>query len=443
MIFLWKSWILLSLVAALALGTSAAVAQTLTDPNLAITTYGSGFAMPTQLRFLGSNPKTYFVTEKDTGIVKYVNNGAAATIALNLNVANESEQGLLGIALHPQFATNNQVYLYYSATSGGDGGAWTDNRLERYLWNGSTLTKDPAFTEIKLSSTADGGEGPNHDSGPINFGPDGKLYGTTGDLNRNNAEQNNQAAATTSSKVGGIYRFSADGTIPADNPFVGNANADFRRWFAYGVRNTYGTAFDPVNGKLWETENGPDFYDEVNLVAAGFNGGWNDIRGPVSRDGQTTAGLVSLGAAAAYSDPKFSFLTPVAVTGIEFLAGSALGPSYDDAVVVGASNTGDFYLLRLNANRDGFVLSDGLADLVADSTTERNSVRFGTNFGNAFAGVVDLQVGPDGALYVVSLGRGLIYRIVPEPSTWMMAIIAAAFAFAIVRRPARRPSPRT
>lgn len=417
-------------LALLVLEADGVVGQTLSDPNLTITTHGSNFSAPTQLRFLGDDPNDYFVTEKNTGIVKAVINGVAST-ALDLNVANDSERGLLGIALHPGFSTNKQVYLYYSARPGGDGpNNWTDNRLERFLWNGTTLTADGSFPTVTFGSTADLlANGPNHDAGPILFGPgpNAKLYGTTGDLNRDAAEQNNTSASTTSAKVGGIYRLNDDGTAAADNPFFANANPDFRRWYAYGVRNTYGAAFDPATGNLWDTENGLNSYDEINLVASGFNSGWDSIMGPDARNGANApADLVNL-PGSTYSDPEFSFLTPVAVTGIEFLIGSALGSAYDNAVVVGAANTGELYLLRLNGARTGFVLSGDLTDLVADSTAERNAVLFGQNFGNAFQGVVDLQVGPDGGLYVVSLGRGVIYRIaaVPEPASLIMLTIAA------------------
>jgi aldose sugar dehydrogenase len=405
------------------------IAQTVNDPNLTVTIHGSGFSSPTQLRFLGNNSNDYFVAEKDTGQVNRVLNGVTS-VALNLNVANDSERGLLGLTLHPNFAVNNQVYLYYSATSGdADGGTWTDNRLERYLWNGTVLTSDPTFTTVTFGTSGDGfANGPNHDAGPILFGPDAKLYGTTGDLNRDLAEQNNTGvpASTTSAKVGGIYRLNDDGTVPSDNPFFGNANPEFRRWYAYGVRNTYGAAFDPANGNLWDTENGPANFDEINLVAPGFNSGWNEIMGPGS-----PVNLVSLGAAAAYSNPEFSFEDTVALTGIEFLADSALPASYDNAVVVGAANNGELYLFRLNATRDAFVLSGNLADLVADDATEDDAV----TFGQGFVAITDIQVGPDGALYVVSIGDGNIYRIIPEPTSRSMFAIALA---AIVRH-RRRP----
>ena len=415
----------LTIGATLTFGAAWSFGQTVDDANLVITPHGSGFSQPTQLRFLGSNRNEYFVTEKETGIVKHVLNGVA-TGALDLNVSTTSERGLLGMTLHPSFASNDQVYLYYSAVD--TNGDWTDNRLERYLWNGTSLAIDGTFPAITFGTATDGipGTGPNHDAGPITFGPDGKLYGTTGDLNRNQAEQNNTAgaAATTSAKVGGIYRLNDDGSVPSDNPFVGNANPEFRRWYAYGVRNTYGFAFDPENDTLWDTENGPATFDEINQVAPGFNSGWNEIMGPGA-----PSNLVSLGAAAAYSDPEFSFEDTVALTGIEFLSDSSWGASYDDAVIVGDANNGQLYLFQLNGARNGFVLSGNLADLVADTAAEGDAV----TFGEGFVAITDIQVGPDGALYVVSIGNGNIYRIAPIPEPSSLCLLAIGIA-ALVRR---------
>ncbi|MGI8601646.1 MAG: PQQ-dependent sugar dehydrogenase [Verrucomicrobiales bacterium] len=410
-----------------ALGFAAGVsAQTVTDGTLNVSPYASGFSSPTQIRFLG--PGDLFVTEKNTGRVQHVVGGSILpTPALDLSVANDSERGLLGITLNPNFATNNLVYIYYSATTGADGGAWLENRLSQFVWNGSTLGSETVLQRFGTSS--DGlASGPNHDGGPIVFGPDGMLYGITGDLNRDRAEQNNQLQSALSAAVGGVYRLNADGTVPLDNPFTGEANTDFDRWYAYGVRNSYGLAFDPLNGNLWDTENGPGDYDEINLVNRGFNSGWNEIMGPDSRDPQGVGNLVAL-SGSAYSDPEFSFFSPVAVTGLDFLANSVLDANYRDALLVGDANNGNLYLYRLNAARDGFVLGGGLADLVADTTTERNLVRFGQDFG----AVTDIQVGPDGAVYVTSLGDGIIYRIVPEPSS-LCGLAMGAALLALRRR---------
>lgn len=402
-------------------------AQTLTDPNLTVAPYVTGLSSPTGLKFIA--PGDVLAIEKNSGrVVRSV--GGTSTEVLNLAVANDSERGLLGIEIHPQFATNPYVYLYYSSSTGADGGAWQDNRLVRYTWNGSQLVSPQHLATFGTS--ADGqANGANHDAGPLRFGPDGKLYGTTGDLNRDRAEQNNGSFANSSAMVGGIYRLNADGTIPTDNPFTASANTDFHRWYSYGVRNTFGLAFDPLTGNLWDTENGPGSYDEINLVSRGSNSGWRDIMGPLSRSGTTTAGLVNL-PGSAYSDPEFSWLTPIAPTGMAFLADTLLDADYRDAVIVGANNTGALYLFRLNANRDGLVFTDaGLMDLVADSTAERNLSRWGEDFG----AITEILAGPDGAIYLTSYADGTIYRIapVPEPALGALAMLLLAWG----KRPRR------
>jgi glucose/arabinose dehydrogenase len=328
--------------------------------------------------------------------------------------------------LHPDFPTTPFVYLYYTSTTGGDGGPWLDNRLSRFTWNGSALG-----SEVVLKTFASAGDGmaaaANHQAGPILFGPDNLLYGTTGDLTRDFAEQNNQSQAGVSSLMGGIYRLNADGSIPPTNPFASNPNSNFHAWFAYGVRNTYGIAFDPLTGNLWDTENGAGNYDEINLVSAGTNSGWNEIMGPVARDSGGTSTLVQL-PGSFYNDPEFSWLATVAPTGLVFLANSQFDAGYRDALLVGDAKDGNLYLFRLDAGRTGFVLTGGLSDLVADDLTEQNQLRFGQNFGL----VTDMQVGPDGAVYVTGHDRGTVYRL-PEPS-FAIAMLAGSLAVAVAGR---------
>jgi aldose sugar dehydrogenase len=403
--------------------TAPATAQTVSDPDLVVTPYLTGLASPTGMVFSGAGEG--FVIEKGTGQVKRFAGGAlAAGPVLDLPVIANSERGLLGIALDPGFGTNGFVYLYYSSndrTGTLDGGSWVDNRVARFHWNGSTLSDTGLFRTF--GTAADGEpDGANHDGGPILFGADGKLYGTTGDLNRSLTEQNIPSGGNASSNVGGIYRLNSDLTTPADNPFSGG-QAPF---YAYGVRNAFGLAVDPANDNLWNTENGEGSYDEINIVAKGFNSGWSRIMGPAGRDAQGTSDLVNL-PGSAYSDPEFSFLAPVGITSVQFLYGSAWGPAYDDAVLVGGSNgtnNEQLYLLRLNAARDGFVLAGNLADLVADSPAERNSLVFG----QGFPVVTGMTRGADGALYVTSLADGAVYRIAPVPEPASIALLAVGLA---------------
>lgn len=252
--------------------------------------------------------------------------------------------------------------------------------------------------------------GPNHNGGIILFGPDGKLYVINGDLNENGQLQNfKNGPAPDSTSV--IHRLNADGSIPTDNPFFNSQDPlnPIGKYFAYGIRNSFGMAFDPVTNKLWDTENGETTYDEINLVDPGFNSGWESIMGPDSRSAHNAPQDLFVIPGSHYADPKFSWFNTVGPTAIVFLNSTALGAQYENDVFVGDVNNGRIYHFVPNANRDGFVLPGNLSDLVAEKDSDVAPLIFGTDFG----GVTDLKVGPDGFLYVVSLVDGAVYRIVP------------------------------
>jgi hypothetical protein len=237
----------------------------------------------------------------------------------------------------------------------------------------------------------------------MTFGPDGKLYVVIGDLNRDGQLQN-FSTGPAPDDTGVIFRVNDDGSAPSDNPFA--SQPDLSKYYAYGIRNSFGLAFDPLSGDLWDTENGPNSYDEINLVPRGFNSGWERIMGPVSRDAQGTGDLVQF-PGSQYADPKFSWLNPVGPTAIVFFNSAQLGAEYQNDVFVGDINNGNLYRFKPNATRTGFLFADSaLADLVADDAGELQEVIFGTDFG----GITDLKVGPDGFLYVLSF-QGKIFVI--------------------------------
>ena len=382
---------------------ASALAQTVNDPTLTVETVVSGLSNPTTMAFIGDDD--FLILQKNDGKVFRVQNGIADEI-LDLNVDNASEHGLLGIALHPSFDSNGFVYLYYTQTSaGGDSGnAAVANRVDKFHWDGSTLTPEPGNPILSLPVDP----GPNHNGGVILFGPDQKLYVVNGDLNRNGKMQN-FPNGDDPDNTSGIYRLNDDGTAAAGNPFTGAMD----KYYAYGVRNSFGMAFDPVTNKLWDTENGENNYDEINLVEPGFNSGWESIMGPDSRDPQNANQDLYIAPGSQYADPKFSWLQTVGPTAIVFLNSTQLGAQYENDVFVGDINNGNLYHFELNQARNDFILSGNLADKVADSVAERNAVLFGTGFGSSFQGITDLKVGPDGFLYVVSYGDGAVYRIVP------------------------------
>lgn len=403
------------LVLTLACSVVEPIAQTLSN-GLVATTVTTGLSAPTTMEFVSDTQ--FLVLEKNTGRVKVVTLGSAnITTALDLAVSSNSERGLLGIALDPDFANNRFVYLYYSTPNSGSAdtsaeGNWLDNRVVRFTWNGSVL-QSPSAPIIAFPAQAVSGaaNGPNHDGGIITFGPDGKLYGITGDLNRSRLEQNRVNANFPTAGVGGVFRINADGTIPSDNPFINDSRPEIKRLWSYGVRNSFGLTFDSQTGLLWDTENGPDQYDEINVVHLGFNSGWNLIMGPDNRDPENESQLIHL-PNSHYSDPEYSWLTPIAPSAILFLNSAKFSGVIRGNALVADSNNGRMYMFSLNAARDGFVLTGGLADLVADNATERDQALLGTGFQTP----TDIKLGPDGYVYVVNLSGGRVTRIGPLAS---------------------------
>ncbi|HEX9146121.1 MAG TPA: PQQ-dependent sugar dehydrogenase [Candidatus Binatia bacterium] len=401
---------LLSVIIACLCGRGVVIAApAVKDASLQVTRVVSGLSAPTTMAFIG--PGDMLVLQKNDGKVRRVTGGMLQNNpVLDVNVDNLSERGLLGIALHPNFPTSPFVYLYLteSNNSGADtAGSAVANRVYRYTWNGSALTSPSLVLDLPVTP------GPNHDGGIITFGRDNKLYVVIGDLSRNGQLQNDSAgAAPDDTSV--VLRINADGSTPSDNPFFAQGG-NVARYYAYGIRNSFGMAFDPVTDKLWMTENGPNDFDEINLVEPGFNSGWNQITGPASN----TNNLFVL-SGSHYSDPKFSWLNTVAPTGIVFLNSAQLGGQYQLDAFVGDINNGNLYRFKPNVARNGFVFAgSGLADLVADNSSELDEVIFGTGFN----GITDIKVGPDGLLYVVSFGDGAIYAI--EPVTPLSIQVAA------------------
>jgi aldose sugar dehydrogenase len=378
-------------------------AQSLNDPLLKVEQLVSGLDSPTAMAFIA--PDDILVLQKNDGQVRRVLGGVLQPSPVrDVAVDHASERGLLGMTVHPQFPSTPFVYLYFTQSSTGrdTSGSPTPlgNRVYRYTWDGTILTDPTLILDLPVTP------GPNHDGGIITFGPDGKLYVVIGDLNRNGQLQNFPTGpAPDDTSV--ILRLNDDGSVPTDNPFF-SRGGNLAKYYAYGVRNAYGLAFDPVTEQLWMTENGPDVYDEINLVEPGFNSGWERLMGPDSRDPQGIDDLFVV-PGSHYSDPEFSWLDQVGPTALVFLNSTALGLQYANDLFVADINNGTLYHFPLNAARDGLTFQGaGLADLVADDATELDAVIFGTGFG----GITDLKVGPDGLLYVVSF-RGSIYVISP------------------------------
>ena len=315
----------------------------------------------------------------------------------------------------------------------------------------------------------------------IRFGPDGKLYVIMGDNGRRGRMQNlpcgptpicegpfrqsARCSRTTSSaarsRTTRTSRVSCCGstttaarrrTTPSgasDSRWAARPGENFKKVFAIGFRNSFGMAFDPVSGDLWEQENGDDTFDEINRVERGMNGGWVQLAGPIERVAQfreleSTFGGRSLqqlrwppaniaetperGQAAAavhtagahYSDPEFSWKWAVPPGGIGFVDGDGLGEDFAGDLFVGGATQGTMgghlFRFRLDKHRRDFALDDPGSPTAWPTTTPRPTSPRARACSRAAASgsLTDIQTGPDGHLYAVSTNRGTIYEIFPR-----------------------------
>jgi glucose/arabinose dehydrogenase/plastocyanin len=464
--------------------SQAAGGPQMTDATLGVEVAVSGLTEPTAMAFIGEDD--FLVTEKSTGVVQRVTDGQLAEPAIDLAVNFFDERGLLGIALHPDFSSNGYVYLYWTSSGEGEGdggllGPDTDgeravpelgNRVDRFVWDGTALTWDRNIVQLRsntLETDTSGRIRGNHDGGALAFGSDGTLFIVIGDQNLRGELQNidGQGGLDPANWTGIVIRVNDDGSVPDDNPFVdaaaeldGPAAENLARTWAYGIRNSFGLAVHPTTGELWETENGDDSWDEVNILPGGANSGWWQIMGPTARfdefremevaseDGTDVAEyppdqladsadaarerLVEY-AGSAFVEPVFAWRNPPAVTSIGFVTDGALGESSQNTAWLGTVLTDS--LLRYPLSEDGsgfdFAGDEGLADGVDDNAS-KGDLGESTDYvvGTGFGVVTHIGMAPDGMLYVVSLTAGEVYRIGPAGEVGGGAASATASASA-------------
>src|SRR5215203_4264631 len=406
-----------------------ASAADVNDPNLRVETVIEGLEFPTSMAFLGEND--ILVTEKDSGRVQRIVDGELQEEpVIDVQVANNDERGLLGIDISNPNGTstsNNEqyVFLYFTESGGGeDGDDWsggispTGTRLYRYNIASEIGEDEDDDAQVQLVNETllldlPATPGPRYHGGPVAIGPDNNAYVVIGTVDHHETQAQNFEDAPAPDGTSGIFRTTQDGEV-ADIPGVISDQVPLNFYYAYGMRQSFGMEFDPVTGNLWDTENGPNQYDELNLVEPGFNSGWRDVSGLAARAPELNIedDLVDFDGRGNYSDPEFTWQQTVAPTGLDFLNASALGAQYQNDLFVGDYNNGNLYHFDLNENRTQLVLEGGLADRALDPGDEVGSILFGTGFG----GITDVKVGPDGYLYVLTFqdDGGSIFRIIPE-----------------------------
>jgi glucose/arabinose dehydrogenase len=335
--------------------TSAGVQLAATSPeNVQVETLVTGLETPWAIDFAPDG--RIFITER-VGRIRVVKNGQLLPDPwMRLEVAEGGEAGLLGLTLDPQFAQNRYVYVAYTFRSGF-------NRLKNRLVRLREDSKSgKGILDKVLIDSVPGSN--NHNGGRVKFGPDGKLYWTTGDA------QTSRLAQSQKSLAGKILRLNSDGTIPDDNPFPNSYI------YSYGHRNSQGLAWEPGTGSLYATEHGPSGFqgccvDELNLIEAGKNYGWPDIRGEQTKEGMI-APVIHSGASETW-----------APTGATF---AAQGPW-----------TGSLLFTGLRGQT--------LYRVDIDPRDPRKALRLERLFYRGFGRLRDVANGPDAHLYLLTSNR--------------------------------------
>ena len=201
-----------------------------------------------------------------------------------------------------------------------------------------------------------------HHGGEVIVGPDDNVYVAIGEIDGHEhpdsrTRAQNYQNGTDPDGRAGIIGITQDGNVVEGNGILGSDDP-LNKYYAYGIRNSFGMDFDPVSGGLWDTENGPNYGDEINLFEPGFNGGWSKVQGFWKPDGEDRGeedldpdDLVDFGGKGEYSPPKFVWNATVAPTALKFFNSDEFGGEYENDMFVGDINNGNLYHFDLNDDR--------------------------------------------------------------------------------------------
>ncbi len=429
------------------------------DPDFKIMEFASGLFVPVNMEFIGND---LLILEKNSGTVRHIkDNLLLDSPVLDVEVSNYGEHGLLGIT-----SVENDIYIFFTEAY-HDGGRALENRVYKYSWDGNNLINPVLLKTIPgFEREYVGGEmvsdlngnvfavtGDNYKAGLLQNHPENESYRHFSSI----ASSEEKAIRTISDSFNHLLSctkisFQQYTTNPfgwqseqpdlSENPpelnifnIFGNLDSCIRQfsyenfsnghwkdtstiiqiqpkgpYAAIGIRNSFGLAVDPQTGFMWDTENGPDVFDEINLIENKFNSGWAKIQGP--SNGKSLPEIPPY-SEYVYSEPEFSWEIPVGVTAIEFPNSNDFG-NYQDFVFVADTNNGIIYKFKLDESRKNFIfesphLQDNVLNMLDDSSgTEPNDeIIFAKNLGL----ISDMKFGPDGGLYVISLMEGKIYKI--------------------------------
>ena len=362
----------------------------ITDYNMKIEVVGTGINDLTTFAFVGND---ILYLEKTNGDVRLIRDGKIEKEQiLHFDVYKTAESGLLGITTKDEF-----VYLYVSEPLDDEGKIPKENNIYRFLWNGEELIEKKLVNSLPSRNCC-------HQGGYMVTSQDGEVFATIGDLEN--------VRKGTPGKLQNMANGEIDDTgiilrVGYDENEISpmKSNDPLSHYYAIGIRNSFGLAFDPITGNLWDTENGQFCCDEINLVPPKFNSGWALAQGFVND--KTIESIPEIGEFR-YSNPEFTWQQVNAPTALAF-AGHQWGEKYENSLFVADYLFGTIYKFELNDARDGFLFNEpSLQDLILNEGDNYNEIVFGTGFGR----ISDMKFGPDGSLYVASFfHNGALYKI--------------------------------
>jgi aldose sugar dehydrogenase len=384
------------------------------DTRIKIETIYEGLKSPTDIAFLG--PDDMLVLQmSDNRIMRIVNGQMLDEPVLDLGNTVKIEGCMCGLTILQGDNSTSYAFLYYyeAEVARDDGTTEFVDRLYRYDIDNGKLTNPKLFFEISNYNS----DLAIHHGGKVMIGPDNNIYLTLGDLDLRQTKAQNVKNGPLVDGSSGILRFTPNGE-PVDNGLLGDTHP-LDKYYAYGIRNSFGLDYDPITGNIWITDNGPDYGDELNILRPGFNGGWNRVMGLSSFS--KTFNLNDLEySAGKYYDPVFEWFQSIGVTDLVFVPrDNRLGEEYEGNLFVGEVNSGYLYRFVLNQSRTGLLLNGPLSDGVANNNIEKLETAFAKIKGG---GIRDLEFGPDGLLYIVS-GNVKIMRLQPMETNATLPVL--------------------
>ena len=360
-----RSIVLTIVCCLLIVATNGLVAAATLPAGFSETLVANGLSSPTSMDFA---PDGRLFVCLQGGQLRVIKNGSLLpTPFVSLTVNSSGERGLLGVAFDPNFATNNFVYVYYTAPTPS-----IHNRVSRFTANGDVAVAGSELVLLDLENLS----ATNHNGGAIHFGPDGKLYVAVGE---NAVPSNSQ---TLTNRLGKVLRINSDGSIPSENPFFNTATGVNRSIWALGLRNPFTFAFQPGTGRLFINDVGQNAWEEINDGIAGSNYGWSTCEGFCTPPNSN------------FRDPLFQYgHGSTSTTGCAIVGGGFYNPA---TIQFPASYVGKYFFADLCT---GWIR-------VFDPTNNTAA-----DFGSGVATPVDLKVGSDGSLYYLAIGSSAVFRI--------------------------------